>query len=141
MLTTLAELDGVLPKKMEAKLRMVAKKIRGMYKMALEKGVTIAMGTDTQPGHLDASEIAFAVRMGMTTLQAIKAATATPPLTLGRQAPKSGQLKVGYDADILGLTENPIEDIAVLNKTENIKWVWKGGKLYKGPNVGPWGEE
>ncbi|KAJ6787234.1 hypothetical protein PWT90_07018 [Aphanocladium album] len=141
MLTMLAELDGVFPKKMEAKLKMVAEKIEGMYKMALAKGVTIAMGTDTQPGLLDGSEIAFAVKMGMTNLQAIKAATATPPLTLGRQAPMSGQLKVGYDADILGLAENPVEDITVLKRAENVKWVWKGGKLYKGPNVGPWGEE
>ncbi|KAJ3475244.1 hypothetical protein NLG97_g9528 [Lecanicillium saksenae] len=91
------------------------------------------MGTDINPGLIEGKEIAHGLDAGLTNLQAIKAATATAPLTLGRQAPKSGQLKVGYDADVLGLTENPAEDVRVLQKGENIKWVWKGGKLFKGP--------
>lgn len=142
VLVMLAELErGMLPKKVADKVKMVAKEVRAMYKLALEKGVTIAIGTDANPGWLDCSEIATAVKMGMTNLEAIKAATAIAPQTLGRQAPKSGQLKAGYDADILGLTGNPVEDIEVFKKSENIKWVWKGGKLFKGPDVGPWGEE
>lgn len=45
---------------------------------------------------------------GMTPLQAIEAATANAPLTLGPQAPKSGQLKAGYDADILVVRKDPV---------------------------------
>ncbi|KAK6843463.1 hypothetical protein PG987_004323 [Apiospora arundinis] len=78
---------------------------------------------------------------GMTNLQAIRCATANGPLTVGEQAPKTGQLKVGYEADVLGLTANPAVDVRVLQQKENIKYVWKGGVLYKGPNIGPWGED
>lgn len=141
VLERFANLEGVFPKKIADKIKQVAKKMERMYKMALAKDVTIAIGSDAHTSWLDSSEMEYAIKMGMTTLQAIKAATATAPLTLGRQAPKSGQLKAGYDADILGLTADPVKDIAVFKNSENVKWVWKGGKLFKGPNVGPWGED
>lgn len=139
--TFFLEHKNELPKKVRAKLEAIEKRHLAVYKMAVAKGITIAMGADTMPGSIDSKEIQHTVEVGMTNLQALKAATATGPLTLGRQAPKSGQLKVGYEADILGLTENPVEDVTVLQKGENIKWVWKGGKLFKGPGVGPWGED
>jgi len=41
----------------------------------------------------------------------------------------------------LGLLENPAENVRVLQRGEVVRWVWKGGRLYKGPGVGPWGEE
>lgn len=110
------------------------------YKMAIENDVTFALGTDTPPGANCALELEYAVKAGMSNLQAIKAATANGPLTVGVQAPKTGQLKVGYEADILGLTENPVKDVKVLQKKEVIKYVFKGGVLFKGPDVGPWGE-
>lgn len=71
----------------------------------------------------------------MTPLQAIEAATATGPETLGIgfQAPLSGQIKAGYDADFIALEHNPLEDMKLLSKPENIKYVWKGGKLVKSP--------
>lgn len=111
------------------------------YKMAIKAGCTIALGTDTPPGMSKAKELEYAVEAGLSNLEAIKAATANGPLVLGSQAPKTGQLKVGYEADVLGLTENPVEDVRVLQDRDNIKWVWKGGKIYKGPGVGPWGED
>ncbi|KAI1813621.1 amidohydrolase [Poronia punctata] len=111
------------------------------YKMAIEAGVPIALGTDTGPGFNMAVELEHAVKAGMSTLDAIKAATANGPLTLGAMAPKTGQLKVGYEADILGLLANPVEDVSVLQDRRNIMWVWKGGRLFKGPGVGPWGED
>lgn len=47
----------------------------------------------------------------MTPLQAIEAATANGPLTLGSQAPKSGQLREGYEADFIGLDADPLREI------------------------------
>jgi len=67
----------------------------------------------------------------MTPLQAIEAATATGPLTLGPQAPKSGELKEGYDADLVAVDGNPLEDITILSKPEHIIIVWKDGKVVK----------
>lgn len=111
------------------------------YKLAIKNGLTCALGTDTPPGFNSAVELEYAVRAGMTNLEAIKAATANGPLTLGAQAPRTGQLKVGYEADVLGLTANPVADVRVLQDKDIVKYVFKGGKLFKGPGVGPWGED
>ncbi|KAI1637237.1 amidohydrolase [Biscogniauxia mediterranea] len=111
------------------------------YQLAIAAGVTIALGTDTPPGFNMAMELDYAVKAGLSNLEAIKAATANGPLSVGGQAPKTGQLKVGYEADVLGLLRNPVEDVKVLQDKQTIGWVWKGGKLFKGPGVGPWGED
>lgn len=111
------------------------------YKMAIKAGVTVALGTDTAPGSNVAVELAYAVQAGLSNLEAIKAATVNATKTVGAQAPRTGQLKVGYEADVLGVMANPAEDVRVLQDQKNIKYVWKGGKIYKGPDVGPWGED
>ncbi|KAJ6441295.1 amidohydrolase [Purpureocillium lavendulum] len=112
------------------------------YKLAIESGgITFALGTDTPPGFNMAMELEFAVEAGMSNLDAIRAATANGPLTVRDQAPKTGQLKVGYEADMIGVCANPVDDVRVLQKRSNIGWVWKGGRLFKGPGIGPWGEE
>ena len=103
---------------------------------AIGHGVTIAMGTDialTGPDRpnswgTNGAELAYLVRLGMTPLQAIEAATATAPLTLGPQAPRSGRLEPGYDADIITVTANPLADIAVLGRPEHITGVWTKGR-------------
>lgn len=123
------------------KAKLCAKNHLEMYKLAIKSGCIIAMGTDTAPGTNVAVELELAVKAGMTNLQAIKSATVHGALTVGAQALSTGQLKVGYEADVLGLTANPVDDVRVLQDKENIKWVWKGGKIYKGPDVGPWGED
>ncbi len=58
---------------------------------------------------------------------------------MGAMAPLTGQLKAGYEADILGVLANPAQDVKVLQNRNNIQWVWKGGKLYKGPASWPLG--
>ncbi|KAI1210802.1 amidohydrolase [Annulohypoxylon truncatum] len=123
------------------KAQLCGKNHLAAYKLAIEAGVPIALGTDTPPGFNMAVELDYAVQAGLSNLEAIKAATANGPLSVGGQAPKTGQLKVGYEADVLGLLQNPVEDVKILQEKTNIGWVWKGGKILKGPGVGPWGEE
>jgi len=130
-----------LPTHVWEKVQLIGNSHEEAYRMAIKEGVTFAIGTDAPPEGCTPAELESAVKLGMTPLEAIKAGTANGPLTVGEQAPKTGQLKVGYEADILGLTANPVEDIKILQNRDNIKWVWKGGRLYKGPGVGPWGEE
>ena len=67
--------------------------------LAVRKGVRIATGSDiyTSTGGLagwglNGHEVGHLVEAGMTPLRAIEAGTANGPLTLGPQAPKSGQL-------------------------------------------------
>ena len=127
-------------KKIWDKIKFVAARAFAAYKLAVERDCVFALGTDTPPGvSLMGKEVEMAVKAGMSNLEALKAATANGPLTVRGQAPQTGQLKVGYEADFIGVLENPVEDVKVLQKQENIKWVWKGGKIYKGPGVGPWG--
>jgi imidazolonepropionase-like amidohydrolase len=72
------------------------------------------------------------VKNGMTPLQAIEAATANGPDTLGPQAPQAGQLVEGFDADVICVSGDPSTDVAVLADNDNITHVWKGSVLYKG---------
>ncbi|PYH41108.1 amidohydrolase family protein [Aspergillus saccharolyticus JOP 1030-1] len=130
-----------LPKESWKKLQALADSHLRAYQGAVKAGVTIALGTDTAPGGPTALELQLAVeKAGMTPLQAIKAATANAPLSVGPQAPQTGQLKEGYEADLIALEESPLEDIRILQDNKVITHVWKGGRLFKGPGIGPWGE-
>jgi len=129
-----------LPERQAVKLRQIAAHSRKAYRLAIRSGVKIALGTDsatsvegTYNTHgRNGKEIFWAVNAGMTPLQAIEACTAASPETLGsHMAPKSGQLKEGYDADIIAISGNPLENIDLLSDAANITHVWKGGKLYK----------
>ena len=82
----------------------------------------------------NAEELSHYVKLGMTPLKAIETATANGPLTLGDIAPKSGQIKEGYDADLIAMSKNPLTDINYIAETQNITHVWKGGKCVKNIN-------
>jgi imidazolonepropionase-like amidohydrolase len=114
-----------------SKMVKIAAPHKKAYALAVKSGVKIALGTDYTPGK-NGKELFFAVEAGMTPLEAIEACTATCPETLGAHlAPKSGQLKEGYDADLIAVSANPLEDILIMAEVENITHVWKSGKLYK----------
>jgi imidazolonepropionase-like amidohydrolase len=68
----------------------------------------------------------------MTALEAIEAATANGPLTLGPQAPRSGQLQPGYDADVIALDFDPLDDSSGWGDPDRVTHVWKLGSLEKG---------
>jgi imidazolonepropionase-like amidohydrolase len=104
---------------------------------AIKAGVRIAMGTDIFiHGPLygtNSLEIAHLVDVGMTPLAAIEAATATGPETLGPQAPMSGQLRVGYDADVIALDFDPLEDVSGWGDPDRVTHVWRDGQAVKTP--------
>ncbi|KJK82540.1 hypothetical protein H634G_02146, partial [Metarhizium anisopliae BRIP 53293] len=136
----LLELGDDLPRVHRDKLRLVAGHHMAAYRAAVAAGVTIALGTDALAALTMARELEWAVEAGLSNLEAIRAATANGPLTVEGQAPRTGQLRAGYEADFIGVMANPVADVRVLQNEENIRWVWKGGRLFKGPGVGPWGE-
>jgi imidazolonepropionase-like amidohydrolase len=123
-----------------AKLEAIADIHAQAVALAYSSGVTIAMGTDiamTGPDRPNAwgqngGELGYLVKLGMTPLEAIEAATATGPLTLGPQAPRSGQLAEGYDADVITLDADPLADIGVLADPAHITAVWTRGRQVKG---------
>ena len=133
-----------LPDYARRKLIETADVHRQAIERAVGSGVPIAAGTDTitcgedtaLPWGLHGLELALLVEAGMSPLQAIEAATATAPRTLGLQAPRSGRLEVGYDADVIAVAESPLEDIRVLSGPAKITHVWKAGHLEKAPAGG-----
>jgi imidazolonepropionase-like amidohydrolase len=135
----LANLEQV-PPYAAAKLTALAATHADMLRMAIERGVTIAMGTDLGLTGLDlpgawgtnGTELQHLVALGMTPQQAIEAATATAPRTLGPQAPRSGLLAEGYDADLITVDGDPLADISLLAEPDHITAVWVGGRQVKG---------
>ncbi|WP_460347474.1 metal-dependent hydrolase family protein [Actinoallomurus acanthiterrae] len=107
--------------------------------IAREHGVTIASGTDISASGPDmlnswgrnGRELPLLAKIGLTPLEIIEAATANGPATLGPQAPRSGQLKPGYDADVITLDADPLADMAVMAEPDHITGVWKAGRRVK----------
>ncbi|KAH0832462.1 amidohydrolase [Fonsecaea pedrosoi] len=128
------------------KMLETAKYHRTAYRLAVQSGVKIVLGTDlgistpaTHPlAHgRSGGELSYAVSDGgMEPLAAIEAATAMGPEVLGSlgMAPKSGRIEVGYDADLIALNVNPLENMDVFKEPKNITHVWKGGRLFKSPS-------
>ncbi len=130
---------GIVPDYAMRKLRAAAEIHAEAVTRAWEHGVTIAMGTDIAMSGSDlmsswgrnGGELAHLVKLGLTPLAAIGAATAAGPLTLGPQAPRSGRLEAGYDADVITLDGDPLADISVLASPAHVTAVWKGGRQVK----------
>lgn len=125
-----------MPEYARIKGEAASKKHSDAVALAIDKGVRIALGTDiwaTGMWGRNAHELSLLVDDGMTNLQALEAATANGPVTLGPQAPRSGELIEGYDADVICVSGDPTEDVTVLEDTENVTHVFKGGVAYKEP--------
>ncbi|MFF8277405.1 amidohydrolase family protein [Streptomyces lateritius] len=129
----------MLPPYALKKLQATAGRHAEAIAIAREQGVTIAAGTDVALSGKEmpdswgrnGRELSLLVKIGLTPLEAIESGTALGPATLGPQAPLSGQLVEGYDADVLILDEDPLTDIEVLAQPEHITGVWKAGLRVK----------
>jgi imidazolonepropionase-like amidohydrolase len=136
-----AGLASGLPDYAHRKLVAVAERHFEAVSFAHERGVRIAMGTDIAgSGSMiparwgqNGAELGHLVRAGLSPLAAIEAATATGPETLGPQAPRSGRLAEGYDADVIAMTSDPSQDVTVLADPANVTHVWRAGELVKAP--------
>ena len=98
---------------------------------AVRRGVKVAVGSDFggYPAHINAGEIAALVRVGMTPMQAIQAATSVGAELLGWDD-RIGTLEPGKLADVIAVAGNPLEDVSEL---EDVIFVMIGGKVVKAP--------
>ncbi len=96
---------------------------------AFASGVKVGFGTDAAvyPHGLNAHEFAVMVKLGLTPLQAIQAATVNDADLLG-WSDKVGVLEPGHYADIIAVDGDPLADVTTL---ERVKFVMKGGVVYK----------
>ena len=131
--------ENVLPRYAYEKGQMVAGQHEQALKLAVAKGVRIAAGCDifvSGPMYgRNGEEIRHLINAGMTGLEAIEAATAGAPATLGPQAPLSGQLREGFDADVIALDKNPLDDAMVWGVADRVTHVWQAGRITKAPSA------
>ncbi|MDX1469305.1 MAG: amidohydrolase family protein [Acidimicrobiia bacterium] len=124
-----------MPEYAKKKMEVASRHHANAISLAIEKGVKIALGTDIWATGLwgrNAEELELLTACGMTPLQAIEAATANGPDTLGPQAPNSGLLEEGKDADVICVDGDPTTDITTLASADNITHVFKNGVRQKG---------
>ncbi len=112
-----------------AKAKFVMPAARQNVARAFSEGVKVAFGTDAAvyPHGLNAHEFAVMVKLGMTPLAAIQAATINAADLLG-WSDRVGTLEPGHFADLIAVDGDPLKDVRVL---ENVRFVMKGGEVVK----------
>lgn len=118
-----------LPPPVAVKALAVAPRMRASFKMAVDAGVKIALGTDAgvMPHGTNAREFELMVQYGMAPMQAIQAGTLNGATLLGREA-DVGSLAPGKLADLVAVKGDPLEDIKTL---QHVEFVMKGGVVFK----------
>jgi imidazolonepropionase-like amidohydrolase len=115
------------------RVKSVGKDHWAMLQSAIQLGVNIALGSDQFPFEPNGGTVAtiaeaeLYAKAGMTSLQALQAATIQPARMMGIEA-DVGRLKAGQYADIIAVSANPAQDIAALR---TISFVMKGGTIYR----------
>ena len=98
------------------------------FRMALDAGVKIALGSDTvyepacEYGQQSLDEYKELVKRGMTVLQAIQAATENAAYACAMQH-RVGTIREGLEADYLILDRDPASDVEVLYDHSSIRQV------------------
>lgn len=111
-------IESGMPPHAVAKAKGGAEAHRRGFGMALEAGVRIAAGADSNPIRENSFvEIEMLVKSGMRPLQAITAATSTAAALCGVEH-EIGTLSPGKQADLLVVRGNPLDDIANLRNTD-----------------------
>ena len=93
-------------------------------KQAHQLGVNIIAGTDAPDSFVFTGsglhdELALYVEAGLTPLQALQTATLNAARFSG-SAKHSGQIAVGFDADVVLLANNPLTDIEALRQVQGL---------------------
>ena len=124
-------MDG-MPEEFLQKNRETTEVQRANFRKAHEAGVNIVFGTDAgvYPHGQNAKQFSYMTKHGMTSLEAIQAATIKAAEVLGMNQ-EIGRVDKGYFADIIAVSNNPLIDIKSL---EDVQYVIKGGYLHKDRN-------
>ena len=119
-----------VPEFMVEKAKVVMPAARQNIARAFKAGVKVAFGTDAAvyPHGLNGREFAVMVKLGLTPMQAIQAATINAADLLG-WPDRVGSIESGRFADIIAVSRDPTLDVSVL---EHVVFVMKGGKIVVG---------
>jgi len=120
--------NGVLEENLE-KERLVSKAQRDNFSKAYRAGAKMVFASDAgvMPHEDVPGQFGVMVRLGMTPIDAIRAATTNAADALGKSS-EVGTIKVGAWADIIAVEGDPLTDITEL---ERVEVVLKGGVIVK----------
>jgi len=120
-----------LPSHIVTKIQTIAPIIQTMFANANRAGVKIALGTDSmgnfRGGGTPAKELTEMVRLGMSSMDALAAATVNAADLIGDSG-DIGSIQPGGYADIIAVSGDPLRDISEM---EHVAFVMKGGVIYK----------
>jgi imidazolonepropionase-like amidohydrolase len=96
------------------------------FRKAVAAGVRLAFGTDSgvYPHAMAAIQLGYQVRLGQTTLEAIRSATIVAAELMGWED-RVGSLSAGRFADLVAVDADPLLDIEVLRRPATVV---KGGR-------------
>jgi imidazolonepropionase-like amidohydrolase len=125
--------DAMSPKQRQRR-EAFQKQMKMVIQLAEELGVQMASGFDAESPQTQgkgANELVGLTVVGMTPLQAIRAATVGASELIGWQD-RIGAIEAGKLADLIAVDGDPLSDITTL---ERVKFVMKDGKVVK--ELGP----
>jgi imidazolonepropionase-like amidohydrolase len=121
--------ENGVPEENINKERQVGSRQRESFTMAVKAGAKMVFGSDAAiyPHGDNGKQFSRMVKFGMTPIQAIQAATINAAQLLKWQD-NIGSIEKGKYADMVAVSSDPLNDIAVL---ESVDFVMKGGVVYK----------
>jgi imidazolonepropionase-like amidohydrolase len=124
--------QGRMPAWAAEKGRAVYEDHRASVRLAIESGVRIAFGTDTGVGPHGSNGEEFLVmhELGMSPADCLRAATTVAADVVGWKG-QVGTLDRGAFGDVIGVPGNPLEDLGLVARPENVRLVVKGGEVVK----------
>jgi imidazolonepropionase-like amidohydrolase len=125
---------------MKADAALVLESQRKLGPILKKAGVRLVPGGDYgfpfNPNGRNARDLELFVRyLGYTPTEALAAATKLGGEIMGMES-ELGQIKPGYLADLLLVSGDPTQNVAVLQSKDNLRAIMKDGKFHKAPAGG-----
>ncbi|OLS16843.1 MAG: Imidazolonepropionase [Candidatus Heimdallarchaeota archaeon LC_2] len=126
------KVKAMLPPEIISKWKRVSQDANENHKLAFQKGIPIALGTDAPVAgdhcHSPLELKLLVQNVGMTPLQAIEAGTKTAARVI-QMEDQLGSIEVGKLADLVLLEKSPEADITIFEDLNNLFKVIKDGKI------------
>jgi imidazolonepropionase-like amidohydrolase len=120
---------GTFPAHMADRMKQAHPVHRAGVARAREMGIRVVVGTDGKPGSV-MHELGELVDCGYSPMEAIVAATRGTADALG-VLDSSGTIDVGKRANLVGVSGDPTQDIAILASQDSIALVMKDGVIVR----------
>src|SRR5215471_4753953 len=124
--------QGRMPAWAADKGRAVFEDHKASVRLAIESGVQIGFGTDTGvgPHGSNGEEFLLLHELGMSPDACLRAATTVAARVVGWDG-QAGTLAPGAFGDLIGVPGDPLADLELVARPENVHLVVKGGELVK----------